>query len=123
MLANEPNKIRRRIASQRRFGKVRIARYEGLGLTMHVGEIAAAAAGNQDFFPIEFECSKTATRRPRLPASTAHIRPAAPPPTMITSKDWLKVRISRQRALTRNNFRGSNGLSHMPHRVIGGVHQ
>src|SRR5271154_3486009 len=38
------------------------------------------------FLPQRSACSSTATRRPRLPASMAHMRPAAPPPRMITSK-------------------------------------
>jgi len=32
------------------------------------------------FFPRRSARSRTATRRPRLPASMAHINPAAPPP-------------------------------------------
>src|ERR1700691_1746974 len=38
------------------------------------------------FLPQRSECSSTATRRPRLPASMAHMRPAAPPPRIRTSK-------------------------------------
>src|SRR5688572_1309554 len=37
------------------------------------------------FSPMLALCSRTRTDRPRLPASIAHIRPAAPAPTMITS--------------------------------------
>src|ERR1017187_7781696 len=47
------------------------------------------------FLPMRSACSSTATRRPRLPASMAHIRPAAPPPRTITSKVCLiKSRVS-----------------------------
>src|SRR5213080_3863148 len=35
--------------------------------------------------------SSTATRFPRLPASIAHIKPAAPPPRMITSNSFLTI--------------------------------
>src|SRR5579872_3187200 len=38
------------------------------------------------FFPQRSERSRRATRRPRFPASMAHIRPAAPPPRIRTSK-------------------------------------
>jgi tryptophan synthase alpha chain len=51
------------------------------------------------FFPIFSALSMTATRRPRFPASTAHINPAAPPPSttasnflLIVSHDSLKFR-------------------------------
>src|SRR5688572_9358855 len=37
------------------------------------------------FRPIRSLCSKISVLRPRLPASMAHIRPAAPPPTIMTS--------------------------------------
>src|SRR5437588_1607490 len=41
------------------------------------------------FLPRRSACSITATRRPRLPASMAHISPAAPPPMTIASNVWL----------------------------------
>src|ERR1700730_5239550 len=44
------------------------------------------------FFPTRVACSTTATRRPRLPASIAHIRPAAPPPRIKTSNEWITGR-------------------------------
>src|SRR5687768_11802857 len=37
------------------------------------------------FLPQRFACSITATRRPRWPAVSAHMRPAAPPPITIAS--------------------------------------
>src|SRR3546814_16522430 len=37
------------------------------------------------FLPTRLALSITSTRRPRAPAVAAHIRPAAPPPTTITS--------------------------------------
>jgi hypothetical protein len=37
------------------------------------------------FFPTFSACSNTNVRLPRLPASMAHISPAAPPPMMATS--------------------------------------
>src|SRR6476661_725665 len=42
------------------------------------------------FFPSRSACSRTATRRPRLPASMAHISPAAPPPRIRASNVWTK---------------------------------
>src|ERR1700730_8218899 len=44
------------------------------------------------FLPHRVACSTTATRRPRLPPSLAHIRPAAPPPRIKTSKEWITGR-------------------------------
>src|ERR1700682_297606 len=41
------------------------------------------------FLPRRSICSSTATRRPRLPASIAHIRPTAPPPRTSASKRWI----------------------------------
>src|SRR5262249_46595546 len=38
------------------------------------------------FLPVRSARSSTTTRRPRLPASMAHISPAAPAPSMMTSK-------------------------------------
>src|SRR6267378_2946380 len=38
------------------------------------------------FLPTRSECSKTKTLRPRLPASIAQNRPAAPPPMTMTSR-------------------------------------
>src|SRR6266851_7495506 len=44
------------------------------------------------FLPNRVACSMTPTRRPRLPASIAHIRPAAPPPRIKTSNEWITGR-------------------------------
>ena len=41
-------------------------------------------------FPRRSARSRTATRRPRLPASMAHISPAAPPPRIRASNVWTK---------------------------------
>src|SRR5580700_8682321 len=41
------------------------------------------------FLPRRSARSSTATRRPRLPASMAHINPAAPPPRMSASREWV----------------------------------
>src|SRR5580698_7572420 len=43
------------------------------------------------FLPQRSARSSTATLRPRLPASMAHIRPAAPPPMMSASKECAGV--------------------------------
>src|SRR5260370_17898801 len=44
------------------------------------------------FLPNRVACSMIPTRRPRLPASIAHIRPAAPPPRIKTSNEWITGR-------------------------------
>src|SRR5579863_4060693 len=41
------------------------------------------------FLPARAARSRTATRRPRLPASMAHIRPAAPAPRTSASNLWV----------------------------------
>src|SRR6185437_15979011 len=38
------------------------------------------------FLPARFACSTTSTRLPRRPAAIAHMRPAAPAPTISASK-------------------------------------
>src|SRR5579884_1087899 len=43
------------------------------------------------FLPVRSPCSRTATRRPRLPASIAHISPAAPAPSMTASNLWASA--------------------------------
>lgn len=52
---------------------------------MDIGKVTAPAAGNTDFSPIFLAWSISQTRRPRLPASIAHIMPAAPAPIIMTS--------------------------------------
>lgn len=42
------------------------------------------------FLPIRSACSSTTTLRPRLPASIAQSRPAAPPPITTTSFSWTR---------------------------------
>ena len=77
VLFYQRNKIGRRVARQRGLGKVRVGGDEIVRLAMQVGKVAAPAAGDQNLF--------ADTLRPRLPASMAHIRPAAPAPRTITS--------------------------------------
>ena len=48
MLLDQRDEIRGRVAGQRRLGEMRIRREEILRLAVQVGEIAAAAAGNQN---------------------------------------------------------------------------
>jgi hypothetical protein len=45
------------------------------------------------FFPTRSDLSSTATRRPRFPASRAHINPAAPPPKTSASNCRI-IRVS-----------------------------
>src|SRR5205807_7683719 len=52
------------------------------------------------FLPRRSACSSTATRRPRMPASMAHINPAAPPPRIRASKEWVMFNTDRDRYRT-----------------------
>jgi len=54
MLLDECNKIRGRVAGQRRFPKMRIRRDEVFGSAVNVGEVTASAAGYQDFLSCAF---------------------------------------------------------------------
>ena len=94
MLLDQRHKIRRRVARQRRLGKMRIRRNKILRPTFGVSEIATASPEIRIFFPARSVCSITATRRPRLPASMAHINPAAPAPSINTSNLWTKRDLS-----------------------------
>ena len=49
MLFDQGDEVRRRIAGQRRFREVRIRGEEIFRLAMDIGEIASAAAGDEDF--------------------------------------------------------------------------
>src|ERR1700742_3902408 len=49
MLLNEGEEILWRVTSERRLGKVRIARQEVFRAAVDIGEIAAAAAGDENF--------------------------------------------------------------------------
>src|SRR6202158_428270 len=51
------------------------------------------------FLPARSERSRTATRRPRLPASIAHISPAAPAPRITASNLWTIVWIVREKLI------------------------
>ena len=48
MLFDQRDEIRGRVAGQRRLGEMRIGREEILGLAVEVGEVAAAAAGDEN---------------------------------------------------------------------------
>ena len=85
MAFDQGDEIGRRVTGQRRFGEVRIGGDKIFRTAMKIGEIAAAAAGDKDFLPMRAARSSTATRRPRLPASIAHISPAAPAPSITAS--------------------------------------
>ena len=50
MLLDQRDEIRRRVTSQGGLGKMRVRREEVLGLAADVGEIAAAAAGDENLF-------------------------------------------------------------------------
>src|SRR6202008_265364 len=45
---DEREKVLRAIAAERRFGEMRIGRQEAIGRAVEIGEVAAAAARNQD---------------------------------------------------------------------------
>ena len=86
------NKIFRRIAGQRRFGKVRVGRdvIGGAPLATLV-KLQRPPPEISIFCPARFELSSTVTERPRFPASMAHISPAAPAPRIRTS-EWYFMR-------------------------------
>jgi len=69
-------------------------------LAMNVGEITAPPPEIKIFFPIRSARSRTATRRPRLPASIAQSRPAAPAPRIKASK----LRIKNESHLSRKQL-------------------
>src|SRR6266849_2292674 len=67
------------------------------------------------FFPTRSACSSTRTRRPRLPASIAQRRPAAPAPITITSHfsiDNLLPRPAPQEFLIRRTLLSVDGRQH-----------
>src|ERR1700744_3365949 len=50
MLLDQRKEIGRSVTSQRRLGKVRISREEVFGVGVQVGEVTAAASGDQNLF-------------------------------------------------------------------------
>ena len=69
MFFDEPHEIRRSIAGERRLGEMWIGGKKILRAGVQVGEIAAAAAGDQDFLADSiraFEHQNTAGRACRL---------------------------------------------------------
>src|SRR5579884_3287308 len=64
------------------------------------------------FLPMRPARSSTATRRPRLPASMAQNRPAAPPPRMTTSNSCFTSVIFYEFCIHRRARRGRRGTSH-----------
>ena len=70
-----------RVAGQRALAEMRIRRQEVGRRRAGVGEVAAAAARHQDLLADSgWHVRPRSTRRPRWPAVSAHISPAAPPP-------------------------------------------
>jgi hypothetical protein len=86
VLRDQRHEIGGGVAGERRFGEVRVGGDKIFRPAIEVGEIAAPAAGDEDFFPMRGAWSCRHTRRPRLPASMAHISPAAPAPKTMASK-------------------------------------
>jgi hypothetical protein len=84
VFSDERDEVCGRVACKRGFAEIRIGRYN-FRARVCVREIAAPAAGDSDFLPTLPACSSTSTLRPRLPASIAHINPAAPAPIITTS--------------------------------------
>ena len=87
MLLHKGDEIPGREAGERRFAEIRLAGNEVLRTGLKVGEIAAAPPEIAIFLPTRSLCSSSMTRRPRRPAWSAHIRPAAPPPITTTSQE------------------------------------
>src|SRR6267378_2468942 len=77
MFFDQSNEIRRRVPGQRGFGKVRVHGDEVFRLAMEIREIAASAAGNQDFFASTIGALKN--------------HPAAPAPSTTASNLWTAV--------------------------------
>ena len=88
MFLNQRNEIPLCIPAQGGNTKVRVGGDEACRFAMQIREVTAATTRHEYFLPILLEPSSTATRRPRLPAAIAHMSPAAPPPTMMTSKSF-----------------------------------
>src|ERR1043166_4956821 len=65
------------------------------------------------FLPTRSLRSSTTTRRPRLPASMAHIRPAAPAPRTIASK-LLPDDIHSYRTVSKAHHRGDGSSQRIP---------
>src|SRR5207302_2951890 len=80
MLFNQSNEICRGVSRERRFGEVRISGDKIFRLTMKVGEVAAATAGNQNLFadaPGAFEHSHALAPLPCLDGAHEPSRTAA----------------------------------------------
>src|SRR5471032_1460014 len=78
------------------FAKCELAEMKFSGRQCRLVKLQRPPPEMRIFLPMRSARSSTATRRPRLPASMAHIRPAAPAPRTITSScafmDWLVAR-------------------------------
>ena len=96
---DQRDEVALRVAAQRRDAEVRIGRDEVLRAGVEVGEVAAPAAGDADLLAGRARWSSTSTERPRLPASMAHIMPAAPAPITTTSKDCIRLFVPARLAL------------------------
>jgi hypothetical protein len=84
VFAHQVDKVPLGVARQRRFAKMRVLAQIGRGFNIHVGKVAAAAAGHQNFTPGFLPLSSSSTRS-RLPACAAQNIPAAPAPITMAS--------------------------------------
>ena len=83
---DQRDEILRRVAGEGRGAKARIARKDNFpAAAPRLVKLQRPPPEIAIFRPTRAFCSSSATRRPRRPAVSAHIRPAAPPPITMTS--------------------------------------
>jgi len=82
---NQRDKVPLGITTQRRNAKWGFAERKFSGSTDKLVKLQRPPPDIKIFLPILLLLSSTSTFRPRCPAVNAHIRPEAPPPTIITS--------------------------------------
>jgi len=95
--------------------QVRIGGKKILRPGVQVGEIAASPARDQDLAADLGVMLQYRTRRPRFPASMAHINPAAPAPITSTSIAWAGshyLRSSSALDIQRRSACGGSGCGH-----------
>jgi hypothetical protein len=91
VLGDHADEVPLGVAGQGGFAEMRVLREEIAGLGVHVGEIAAATAGHQDFLAGLVGVVEQQHLRPRPAAVSAHINPAAPAPMITTSVERKTV--------------------------------
>jgi hypothetical protein len=85
VLFDQPDEVPRRVARQRGPAEVRFFERKFSGPAWTLVKLQRPPPDIAIFLPTRSLCSSRATRRPRCPAVSAHIIPAAPPPMTTTS--------------------------------------